>query len=64
MSATNKTRIIAGSAMLAAFATLLMYFDFSVPFMPSFIKMDISDLPALIGSFAYGPVAGVAISGM
>ena len=64
MSATNKTRIIAGSAMLAAFATLLMYFDFSVPFMPSFIKMDISDLPALIGSFAYGPIAGVAISGM
>jgi riboflavin transporter FmnP len=32
--------------------------------MPSFIKMDLSDLPALIGSFAYGPTAGVVISAL
>jgi len=39
----------------------LMFFDFSVPFMPAFIKMDLSELPALIGSFALGPVSGVAV---
>ena len=56
------TRVLAGSAMLAALATVLQYLDFPIPFlMPSFVKFDLSDLPALIGSFAYGPLAGVLI---
>ena len=54
-------RKLTGTAMLTAIAYVLMFLDFSVPFMPSFIKMDLSELPALIGSFAYGPVAGVII---
>ena len=29
--------------------------------MPSFIKFDFSDLPALIGSFALGPVCGIIV---
>jgi len=29
--------------------------------MPSFIKLDFSDLPALIGAFAMGPVCGIMI---
>ncbi len=62
MNSTNKTRLLVGTAMLSAVATALMFFDFSIPVMPSFIKLDVSDLPALIGSFAYGPVSGVAIS--
>ena len=28
---------------------------------PSFVKLDISDLPALLGSFALGPVYGVVV---
>ena len=32
--------------------------------MPAFIKLDISDLPALLGAFALGPVYGVVISFM
>lgn len=54
-------RKITGTGMLSAIAFALMFLDFSVPFMPSFIKMDLSELPALIGSFAYGPIAGVII---
>ena len=54
-------RKLTGTAMLSAIAYALMFLDFSVPFMPSFIKMDLSELPALIGSFAYGPAAGVII---
>lgn len=54
-------RKLTGTAMLSAIAYALMFLDFSVPFMPSFIKMDLSELPALIGSFAYGPIAGVVI---
>ncbi len=49
------------TAMLSAVAYILMFLDFSVPFMPSFIKMDLSELPALIGSFSLGPVCGVLI---
>ena len=48
--------------MLSAVSIVLMQFDFSVPFMPSFIKMDLSDLPALIGSFSMGPLYGVIIA--
>lgn len=58
---TTDVRKITGIGMLSAIAFVLMFLDFSVPFMPSFIKMDLSELPALIGSFAYGPIAGVMI---
>lgn len=61
MNVQSKTRKITVTGMLSAIAFILMYLDFSVPFMPSFIKMDISELPALIGSFALGPVSGVVI---
>jgi riboflavin transporter FmnP len=47
--------------MLSAISFVLMFLDFSTPIIPSFIKMDISDLPGLVGSFALGPVYGVAI---
>jgi riboflavin transporter FmnP len=54
-------RALVVTAMLAAVSFILMFFNFSVPFMPSFVKLDISDLPALIGSFSLGPVYGVLI---
>ena len=38
-----------------------MYLEFPIPIMPGFIKMDISELPALIASFAYGPLSGIAV---
>ena len=58
----RRTRYLVISAMLSAVSIVLMQFDFSVPFMPSFIKMDLSDLPALIGSFSMGPLYGVIIA--
>lgn len=54
-------RYITVTAMLAAVSFVLMFFDFSVPFMPNFIKMDLSDLPELVGSFAMGPMCGVLV---
>ena len=54
-------RFMTITAMLSALSFVIMFLDFSVPLMPSFIKMDISELPALIGSFAMGPVYGVLI---
>ena len=39
-----------------------MLFEFPIPFVaPGFYKMDLSELPVLIGGFAMGPIAGVII---
>jgi len=54
-------RSLAVSAMLSAVAFFLMYIEVAIPIMPSFIKFDFSDLPALIGAFALGPVYGIVI---
>ncbi|MCR5734484.1 MAG: ECF transporter S component [Lachnospiraceae bacterium] len=54
-------RFMTITAMLSALSFVIMFLEFSVPLIPSFIKMDISELPALIGSFAMGPVYGVLI---
>lgn len=62
---TNNTkvnvRLIVGTGMLSALAFVLQYLEFPIPVMPGFIKFDFSDLPALIGAFAYGPVAGILV---
>lgn len=63
MSKTQKkTRLIAGCGMLTAAAIILQYLEIPIPFIPSFIKLDFSDLPELIGAFAYGPIAGIIIA--
>ena len=52
-------------AMLGAIATVLMLFEFPMPFLaPSFYELDFSELPVLIGGFAMGPVAGILIEAL
>lgn len=61
-STRNSIRYITVTAMLSAVAYVLMFIDFPIPFLiPSFVQMDISELPALIGAFALGPVCGVMV---
>ena len=38
-----------------------MYIDFPIPFLPAWLKIDLSDVPALLGAFGFGPLAGVLI---
>lgn len=58
----KKVRNITVTAMLSATAFILMFLEFPIPFIiPPFIKMDFSELPALIGAFALGPVYGAAV---
>ena len=57
----QKIRFVVVTAMLGAMSAVLMMLSFSVPFMPSFIKMDFSEMPALIASFSMGPVSGVLV---
>lgn len=49
-------------AMLTAVAVALQYIEVPIPLMPTFIKLDFSDLPEIIGSFMFGPLAGVLIA--
>ncbi len=56
---STKKVVVVG--MFSAIATVLMIFDFPVPFAPPFYKLDFSELPAMIAGFAYGPVAGVMV---
>ena len=57
----QNVRMLTMTAVLSAIAVVLAFFEFPVPLSPSFARMDLSDLPALIGAFAYGPVSGVLI---
>jgi riboflavin transporter FmnP len=61
MRKQNNTRKMAAVAMLGAVGFVLMFLEISVPIMPVFIKLDFSELPAVLAGFAYGPVAGVAV---
>ena len=61
----DTTHNLTVAAMLSAVAFILMFIEFPIPMLiPAFIKMDFSDLPALMGAFALGPVYGVIISFM
>lgn len=53
------TRKMVMIAIMGAVSTVLMLFEFPVPFAPVFIKMDFSELPILLCGFIYGPLAGV-----
>ena len=55
------TRTMAVTGMFSAISAILMILEIPVFFAPSFYKFDFSELPALIGAFAFGPVAGVMI---
>ncbi len=61
MKKSLNVRKLVVCAMLSALASVLMFLEFSVPFMPAFLKFDFSELPALIGSFSLGPVWGVIV---
>ena len=62
MSKNNITvRKIAVTGIMSAVAAVLMMLEFPVPLVPSFLKFDFSDLPALITSFSLGPVWGVLV---
>lgn len=62
MSLSTKTHKIAVTAILSAVATVLMFISFPIPFLiPPFVKMDFSELPALLAAFSMGPVSGVMV---
>ncbi len=56
----NALRYIIKIAILSAIASVVMLFEFPLPFIaPSFYELDLSEAVIMMGSFAIGPVAGV-----
>lgn len=48
--------------MFGALAAVVMMVEFPLPMIaPAFYELDLSEVPALVGTFAIGPVAGVLI---
>ena len=59
----DRTHKLTVTAMLSAVAFILMFIEFPIPaLIPSFVKMDVSDLPELLAAFALGPLYGVAVA--
>ena len=59
----QRTHKLTVAAMLSAVAFVLMFLEFPIPaLIPSFVKLDVSDLPELLAAFALGPVWGVVVT--
>ncbi len=61
MKKSLSVKSISVIAVLGALSAVLMLFDFPIAVAPSFYKLDLGDLPALIGAFALGPVPALFI---
>ncbi len=49
-------------AFLGALATILMEFKFVIPIFPSFLSVDFSDIPIIVGMLTLSPVSGFVIA--
>lgn len=48
-------------AILGSISTVLMQLNFPMPAMPTFLKIDFSEIPAVLAIMTMGPVAGIAV---
>jgi len=55
------TKVLTRTAILGAVAFVLMLMEISIPLIPSFYKLDLSEMAVLIGGFAMGPIPAVVI---
>lgn len=64
-SSMIRTKDMTKVGMLSVIAFILMYFQLPITFVaPPFMKLDISDLPVLMGAFTMGPVFGIIIAAL
>lgn len=61
MERSSKVKKTVFIGMMGAVSTVLMMLNFSLPFVPGFLKFDISELPALFAGFFLGPVSGCSV---
>lgn len=54
-------RLMVSVAMLGGISVVLMLFEIPLWFAPPFYKIDLSEVPVLVGAFVFGPMAGVLV---
>lgn len=58
----SKVQMITLVGVFAAISTILMFFELPLPFMPPFLKIDLSGVPILIMGFLYGPLPAIYVT--
>lgn len=59
-SSTRLVRMIVIS-LLAALSLVLFFISFPLPLLPPYLKVDFSDVPALIAGLIFSPLAGIVV---
>jgi riboflavin transporter FmnP len=59
---SKRTNIVVLVGVLSALSFVLYFFEFPLAFLfPAFLKIDFSDIPAILGGISAGPAVGVAV---
>ncbi|HWO98171.1 MAG TPA: ECF transporter S component [Bacillus sp. (in: firmicutes)] len=61
MNRVKSTKKLVTLGMLSSISYLLMMLNFPLPGLPPFLKIDFSEVPALIAAIIYGPVAAIIV---
>lgn len=61
LKAKLSIKMLTRISILSVISLLLMQLEFPIPIAPDFLKIDLSEVPAVIGTVYMGPVAGVFI---
>lgn len=48
-------------ALLGSISLVLFFLNFPLPFLPPYLKIDFSEVPALIAALIFSPIAGVIV---
>src|SRR5690625_1857984 len=48
-------------SLLGTISLLLFFLNFPLPFLPPYLKIDFSDVPALMAGLIFSPLAGVIV---
>ncbi|WIF93919.1 ECF transporter S component [Caminicella sporogenes] len=48
-------------SFLSVLSFVIMLIEIPVPFFPGFLKIDLSDVPALVAGFTLGPIGGILV---
>ena len=57
----KKTRTLTLVAVFSALSFIIMFFSINIPFFPHFLRLDISDVPAMFLGFLLGPIYGILV---
>ncbi|UFT98187.1 ECF transporter S component [Radiobacillus kanasensis] len=51
-------------ALLGTISMVLMFLNFPLPFLPQYLKIDFSEVPALLAALIFSPIAGIIVEGI